>query len=415
VNIFKEMKHNPILSIIVPIYGVDKYLVQCIKSILGQTFTDFELILVNDGSLDRCSFICDEFEKKDKRIKVIHKENGGLVSARKAGLKYSKGLYIGYVDGDDWIEPLMYEELLNLALKYDADIVAAGHKEEINGNVSEVLYNNLEEGLYTHENLHNVLFSKMINTGAFSQFGIFSYLWNKIFKREIIFDAQMEVDDNIFMAEDAACSYSAILNAKSVYIKHSAKYRYRQRVDSMVKSRDSNYLELEKFHLLYEHLKNVIKNSSHYSVLITQLNSFILSLLTVRYDMKYVLDLHENELFPFGCINKKSKLIILGAGTFGQYLVNRIIIKNEYSITGWIDNAYESQEMFGFKIHQMNELKKLKFDLILIAHIDETISEQKEKDLLHIGIHKSMILKSWINSNSNINEILIKMGINALD
>jgi glycosyltransferase involved in cell wall biosynthesis len=409
------MKNNPIISIIVPIYGVEKYLVQCVKSILSQTFTNFELILVNDGSKDRCSFICDELKKIDNRIVVIHKENGGLVSARKAGLKISKGIYVGYVDGDDWIEPTMYEELLNLALIHDTDIVAAGHKEEINGNVSEVLYNNLDEGLYNHEKLYNVLFSKMINTGSFSQFGIYSYLWNKLFKREIIFNAQMDVDDNIFMAEDAACSYSAILNSKSVYIKHSAKYHYRQRVDSMVKTRDSNYLELEKFNLLYDHLKNVIIKSPYYSVLITQLNSFILSLLTVRYDMKHILKLHENELFPFGCVQKKVSLIILGAGTFGQHLVSRLLNENEYSISGWIDNAYENHEMFGLKIHHINELKKLKFDLILIAHIDETVSEQKENDLLSIGIHKNMIRKSWINNQLNIKDILNKMGIIALD
>lgn len=408
------MKNNPIISIIVPIYGVEKYLDQCIKSILIQTFADFEVILVNDGSKDRCSLICDEFAKKDHRVKVIHKLNGGLVSARKAGLKISKGIYVGYVDGDDWIEQTMYEELLNLALKYDADIVAAGHKEEINGNVSEVLYNNLNEGLYTNEKLNSELFPKMINTGAFSQFGVFSYLWNKLFKRDIIFDSQMDVDDNIFMAEDAACSYPAILKAKSVYIKHSAKYHYRQRVDSMVKTRDSNYLEIEKFNLLYEHLKNVFKKSHHYSVLLTQLNSFILSLLTVRYDMKHELDLHENELFPFGCIRKKSRLIIIGAGTFGQHLVSRLLNENAYSISGWIDNVYENHEMFGLKIHHMDELKKIKFDLILIAHIDEIISEQKENDLLNVGVHKNIIRKSWIKNELNKKDILTKMGLNSL-
>ena len=91
------------VSIIVPIYNVEKYLPRCIESILAQTFTDFELILVDDGSPDRCGEICDYYKKKDKRVKVIHKENGGLSSARNAGINIAIGDYIGFVDSDDYI------------------------------------------------------------------------------------------------------------------------------------------------------------------------------------------------------------------------------------------------------------------------------------------------------------------------
>ena len=92
-------------SVIVPIFKVEDYIERCIDSILAQTFTDFEVILVDDGSPDRCPQICDEYEKKDQRIRVIHKPNGGLVSARNAGIFAAKGDYITYVDGDDWIKP----------------------------------------------------------------------------------------------------------------------------------------------------------------------------------------------------------------------------------------------------------------------------------------------------------------------
>lgn len=96
---------NPLISVVVPIYKIDRYLGVCIESVLNQTYTNLEIILVDDGSPDRCPEICDLYAKKDTRIKVIHKRNGGLVSARKAGILSATGKYIGYVDGDDWIGP----------------------------------------------------------------------------------------------------------------------------------------------------------------------------------------------------------------------------------------------------------------------------------------------------------------------
>lgn len=405
------MIYSPFLSIIVPIYGVEKYLVQCVQSILNQSFLDFEVILVNDGSMDSCSFICDTFAKKDQRVKVIHKENGGLVSARKAGLAISKGVYIGYVDGDDWIESEMYQELLKYAQKYEADIVIAGYTEELNGKITEVLYNNLDEGLYTDDRLSKELYPKMINTGIFSQFGIYSYLWNKIFKRNLIIPVQMDVDNNIFMAEDAACTYPAILKAKTIYVKHSAKYHYRQRFNSMVKSREINTLEITKYNLLYKHLRSKFRDSGFETLLFPQLDSFILSLLAVRCDMKYKLNMPENELFPFGQILKSSRLIVLGAGTFGQYLVNRLKMENQYRIVGWADSAYENNYIFGLKIQSINILLNLDFDFIIIAHIDQSVSEQKERDLLKKGIDSIRIRKPWIFKKINTNNILTKMGI----
>ena len=92
------------ISIIVPIYKVEKYIRQCVDSIINQTYEDIEIILVDDGSPDNCPQICDDYAKTDSRVKVIHKENGGIMSARKAGLKVATGEYIGFVDGDDWIE-----------------------------------------------------------------------------------------------------------------------------------------------------------------------------------------------------------------------------------------------------------------------------------------------------------------------
>lgn len=113
----------PKLSIIVPIYNVEKYLPRCIESILNQTFREFELILINDGSTDNCKEICEKYKKIDSRIIVVNKKNGGVSSARNFGIDISRGEYIGFVDPDDFIDANMYEILFNTANSYNSDMV----------------------------------------------------------------------------------------------------------------------------------------------------------------------------------------------------------------------------------------------------------------------------------------------------
>ncbi len=116
------LRVNELISVIVPVYKVEQYLEKCVDSILAQTYTNLEIILVDDGSPDDCGKICDAYADQDSRIKVIHKENGGVSEARNTGLDIAKGEYIGFVDSDDWIEPNMYEDMLNAVHEYQADM-----------------------------------------------------------------------------------------------------------------------------------------------------------------------------------------------------------------------------------------------------------------------------------------------------
>ena len=115
------------ISVIVPIYNVEKYLDRCLKSIINQTYKNLEIILIDDGSPDNCGTICDEYAKKDNRIKVVHKDNGGLVKARNTGLDIATGEYISFIDPDDWIELNMYEEMIKIADETNTDIVRCGY------------------------------------------------------------------------------------------------------------------------------------------------------------------------------------------------------------------------------------------------------------------------------------------------
>jgi glycosyltransferase involved in cell wall biosynthesis len=385
------MSENKLISIIVPIYNVEKYLEQCIESLISQTYSNIEIILVNDGSPDNCTYICNKYKEQDSRIKVIHKENKGLVSARKAGMQIAKGEYIGFVDGDDWVEPKMYEDLMYYASKHDVDIVAAGYKEELDGNIVEILYNNLPSGYYSKEDLIKSVYPKMLCAGGFSQFGVFSYLWNKIFKRDIIFNNQMSIDDQIFMAEDAACTYPSLLDANSLYITCSSFYTYRQRVDSMVKTRSIDALELDRYKKLYKHLHDKFINTE-YSSLLSQLDLFLLSLLTTRSGLIFNGGKKVNELFAFKNIPLNSKIVVCGAGTFGQHLVKRIQNGNRFDLIGWVDNLYDIYKKVGLSVESMTLIDKLEYDFILIAFINEKNANDIKNKLINYGIPNDKIL-----------------------
>jgi glycosyltransferase involved in cell wall biosynthesis len=405
------MLENKLISIIVPIYKVEKYLEQCIQSLISQTYSNIEIILVNDGSPDSCSHICDEYKKQDTRIKVIHKENEGLVSARKAGIAVANGEYIGFVDGDDWVESKMYEDLMHYALKYNTDVVAAGYKEELDGNIVEILYNNLPSGYYSKEDLVKHVYPKMICNGKFSQFGVFSYLWNKIFKKDVIFNNQMNVDNQIFMAEDAACTYPTLLDANSLYITCSSFYVYRQRVDSMVKSRNIDTLELNRYKNLYNHLHKNFTKSEHSSILLPQLDLFLLSLLTTRTGLIFNENEKDNELFVFKNIPLDSKIIVCGAGTFGQHLVKKIQNENKFNLIKWVDDLHDIYKNLGLSVESITQINKSEYDFILIAFIDEQNAYNIKHKLINYGVPSDKLLTVSHYVEYPVKDILKKFNI----
>lgn len=212
----------PKVSIIVPVYNVEAYLEMCVESLTAQTLKDIEIILVDDGSPDNSGKMCDELAKTDSRIIVIHKENGGLSSARNAGIDIAKGRYLGFVDSDDWVEPDMFEHLLKLAEKYDADIVDCGMYK-----TSERKYctlNTADEPRVLDRSGALDIFFRITNPG------INYCVCDKIFKREL-FDGQRFTEGIIF--EDIDFNYRVLLKT-SCYVESLAqKYYYFNNYDGI--------------------------------------------------------------------------------------------------------------------------------------------------------------------------------------
>lgn len=239
------------ISIIVPVYKVERQLDRCIKSILNQTFTNFELILVDDGSPDNCGKICDEYEKKDSRIKVIHKKNGGLSDARNAGLDIALGKYIGFVDSDDIIHPQMYEKLYNCINKSNLDIVQCKFKkfrnvEELSVNLSDGDSNFKEYN--NQEAIIDLIDNNKINVNA----------WNKLYKRELF---QNERYPKGKIHEDEFLTYKLIYNSSKVgYIDEELYYYYENNNGIM---NGSNILKrLDRIEALEERNSFFLKNGN---------------------------------------------------------------------------------------------------------------------------------------------------------
>lgn len=213
---------NDLISIIVPVYNVEKYLNQCIDSIIKQTYTNLEIILIDDGSTDNSGKICDEYLSKDCRIKVLHKENGGLSSARNAGIKICKGKYIGFVDSDDWIDATMYETLYERMLYFDADVIDCGYLKE---------YRNIK--LKVNSNKEKVYFGEKLIEECYLSNVTKPEVWCKLYKRYIFNTIKFPLNKYY---EDAFIFIPTLSLINKIVIIPACLYHYRQRKSAITKN-----------------------------------------------------------------------------------------------------------------------------------------------------------------------------------
>ena len=227
------MNKSPKISIIVPIYKIERYLRQCIDSILAQTFTDYELLLIDDGSPDGCPAICDEYAEKDARIRVFHKQNGGVTSARNKGLDNAKGNWIIYIDGDDWIEPTYVEELYNAAINNEADIAICGFRFVYEDGSSVI----------EHPTIWDDNKQSSLNRYIAS---IWTTAWGSIQKSSLYKDNSIRSPKNITFCEDFHLIIRLCYFAKKVVSIDRPLLNYRQQPSSIVHSTSFEKLQRDE-------------------------------------------------------------------------------------------------------------------------------------------------------------------------
>ena len=246
------MISNTLISIIIPVYNCGMFLSQCVNSLLEQTYSNLEIILVDDGSKDDSGALCDEFAAKSEKIIVLHQPNSGVAKARQVGIQKAKGQYILFIDADDWMEQTYVENLMNLSLEYDCDIIISGYRRYTDQQYIETTQH-FDNGYYDKENLKKKIYPSMLSATPFFTFGITPSMWGKLFKKEIATANLKALENQIFFGEDGCFVYSALLDCRSIYITDHSGYIYRHNETSVTHTFNpklmADNLKLKNFYL----------------------------------------------------------------------------------------------------------------------------------------------------------------------
>lgn len=331
IRIRRELSLESLISVIIPVYNTEAYLDRCLQSIINQTYTCLDIILVDDGSSDRCPFLCDIWSEKDKRIRVIHKENGGVSSARNAGLKVAKGDWISFVDADDWIHPQYYEIMMLLATKSITNIIAANHwrieDDQLSNNIS---IDQLEYRIIAGKNIFNHWDSRF-------------FVWGKLYAKDII-DGHI-FDEKISYGEDSLFNIE-VLSQTDINIMYTTEklYYYFIRSGSAV----SNNRQKKRVDLCKAYLKYADLEKNEYVKRI-YLESAVRRALSTRYDASVQCESKEIISDCNTCLRKALKPRIFWKESMWIYCMYMIFycfssvyrwwrIKNDPTLLVWENN-----------------------------------------------------------------------------
>ena len=270
------MKNKPLISVVVPVYNVEKYVEQCIRSIINQTYKSLEIIVVDDGSTDKSGKICDDLSAIDSRIKVIHKKNGGLADARNVGIDHANGDLIGFVDSDDYIHPDFYEELYNLMKEKETDIaecqflrVDVENIENVKGIIDDA-NSNIESQVVVEDNIDAL---RHLYGPRLQPYIKKVVVWNKLYKKSLFNDVRFPVGK---LHEDEFTTYKILYKCKNLVSTNKIMHGYmqtknsimrkiikKQRIDDNLKAYEDAYIyfkENNNQELEYKVLRRYLEN-----------------------------------------------------------------------------------------------------------------------------------------------------------
>lgn len=377
----------PALSVIVPVYNTKKYLNQCIDSIIHQSYTDMEIIIVDDGSTDGASEICDQYKDIDERIHVIHQENKGLISARYTGVIHAKGEYIGFVDSDDWITEDMYECLMTIAKKEQCDIVSMGYTE-VSGERMREEDDATLSGIYEKGKNMDVVFSNMMYDVEKKRRGVHPSLCCKVITKDLLMDAITGANKNISLGEDAAVFYPCCLEAERICIIKAYKYYYRLHEESMCRSLTID--TFEKIRCFKQYMESCFAEFDDKYHLAKQLEMYVWDFLNhaIKQVYGFYVCLYIPPIFPRNVVEAGSDIVLYGAGKVGRSYRIQILESNYCNIVAWADKDSCGT---GDIINPV-EIKNKIFSKIVIAVKKKEMAEEIEQELRGLGIPEEKIV-----------------------
>lgn len=371
------------VDIIVPVYNKGKYLSKCIDSILSQTHKYFNLILVDDGSVDNSGEICKGYQQIDERVKYIYQENGGQISARRCGLGYAETEYVLFIDADDWIDCDYLEVLLLNLCQYNfqCDLITSGIIIE-EGNTSIVGFDGIEKGVYINKEIERIK-ERFIFDDISQKQGITHSMSGKIFKKDKMDIILMEMNNALTFCEDGISVFAYLLKAEYVVVLNYAGYHYVQYEDSTIHSFNEEdvwrllllkdeYIRLAKEAGIYEKIKHSIAKHIYRNYLEAVARS-----MGVKYNTHFIT--------PKFVYQGAARVVIYGAGIKGQQFKRQISTIESLICVGWVDKNYKniSKE---YSVDSIEKLLEWEYDYILIAIEDREIVHGVIENLLDIGI-----------------------------
>ncbi len=375
------------VSIIVPIYNAEKYLRTCLTSILNQSYSQFELILVDDGSEDLSGKICDEFVQMDNRVKVIHKKNEGLICARITGIRAASYEWIAFVDADDWVEENFLSCLTDLMDKEEAELVATGCIAETTYGTNYIP-NKIKPGIYEGKNLKDEFIPKMFYYAGVFQFGLLPYMWNKLFQKKFLESCYTAIDTRIYDGEDVAVVYPYLLHVKKIVVTNDYLYHYRIHDTSMTYKKGERFYE--NISRLYLYLNPIFRNSEYREYLCPQLNQYMRMMVLVGTPDE--LKKRGQFCFPFHKIPMGSSIILYGAGQVGMVYYQQLEKTKYCTLVSWVDKNYLDLIKQGLPVETPDAIMEKEYEYIVIANAEQGIKEEIREFLLRLGVEEEKIV-----------------------
>lgn len=358
-NKLDSEKGNIKISVIIPVYNVEPYIKRCLDSIITQTYKNLEIILVDDGSTDKSGKICDEYASIDSRIKVIHKKNGGIVSARKCGVLNATGEYITDVDSDDWIEINAYAYIVEKLNQYNPDMLVLGYQKEYRNGFTQKYKQKIQNGMYQGARIRNE-FEQSVRETIFFCNPIDMILCNKVIRTELRKIHQTTAPDIVNRGEDDAVVFPCLLDSGSVYVDSKCFYHYCVRESSALWN-DKNE-DYQHFLVLSNHLIKIYSNIKNRNIIKQDYLLYQLFYQLMLCNPERLINKSTCMIYPQ--IKSYDNIIVYGKGVFANRLIKRI---NELHFCNIIDNIDK------LDIDKIRSINADSYNFIVIAILNSEI------------------------------------------
>ena len=250
------------ISIVVPCYNTEKTIARTVDGLLRQSYEDYQIILVDDGSEDNTSHICDKYADNDQRVKAIHQLNTGLMGAWKRGVLESDGEYIGFCDSDDYLDDDYIRRVSDTIEEYQPDLIAFGLVSEYSDGTSTRIINKLPEGYYEEKAIKNTIFPKLLSDGGMQSEFLIKSRWTKVFRKSTLLSIMEELNENVSIGEDQLALFAVMQVVRSLYCMGDyCPYHYIRTSDSMIGRFDECIFD--KTDLLYKEMQNIARSHGY--------------------------------------------------------------------------------------------------------------------------------------------------------